>query len=173
MKNRGFVKQLILIWIFLLCLLFTACGNDYAKKEYNADEKIVQPEDRYAKDSSVFNPIDGGYSLTAAKFDGRQTLWTKECKEEQEIRIDFSLQLSKGTAKIVHIDNDGNVTTVIECSSDTQPVNETKSIVCKAGKNRLKIVGYNCRDIDFTMLLDEEMLFEKSTFSNSHTKTFN
>ncbi len=56
---------------------FTGCGNEFAKQEYNDDEKIVQITDRYAKSNSVFNPIEGGYSLTASQFDGRETLWEK------------------------------------------------------------------------------------------------
>ena len=31
----------------------TGCGNEFAKQEYNDAEKIVQIDDRYAKDDSV------------------------------------------------------------------------------------------------------------------------
>ncbi len=68
-----------IFFCFILCLtiIFTGCGNEFAKQEYNDDEKIVQITDRYAKSNSVFNPIEGGYSLTASQFDGRETLWEK------------------------------------------------------------------------------------------------
>ena len=67
----------------------------------------------------------------------------------QTENINVSLSLSKGQVKIVHIDKDGNVTTVIECTPDTSTdgfVTETVSL--KNGKNRFKIVGYDCEDID-------------------------
>ena len=69
--------------------------------------------------------------------------------ENRSVEINVSLSLSKGQVKIVHIDKDGNVTTVIECTPDTSTdgfVTETVSL--KNGKNRFKIVGYDCEDID-------------------------
>ena len=42
-----------------------------------------------SKGKSVFNPIDGGYSLTVSRFDGRQTLWTDVLKESQSVEIEF------------------------------------------------------------------------------------
>lgn len=149
MKKRKFTL------ICLLCLLITACSNEYAREEYDSDIKISQAEDHYAKEVSVFNSIDGGYSLTVSKFDGRETLWTKTSEETQTIDIDVSFSLSKGQAKIVHVDSDGNVTTVIECSPDT-PTDGfvTETISLKEGQNRLKIVGYDCENIDLKMLFE-------------------
>ena len=49
-----------MLFIVTLCFCLTGCGNEFAKKEYDSDEKIAKAEERYAKDSSVFNPIDGG-----------------------------------------------------------------------------------------------------------------
>lgn len=147
------MKKTKFIWISIMCLLLTACSNGFAKREYEADEKISKIEDRYAKEASVFNPIDGGYSLTVSKFDGRETLWTETLEDNQNIVIDFSFSLTKGQAKIVHIDGEENVTTVIECSpeSSTDGV-VTKTVFLKRGQNRLKIVGYDCEDIDLKMI---------------------
>ncbi len=150
------MKKLKISLICLLCLLMTACGNEFAKREYDSDKKISQPEDHYAKESSVFKPIDGGYSLTVSKFNGRQTLWTETFEENQNLEINFSFRLSKGLAKIVHIDRNGNVATVIECSPDTSASGfVTKTVPIKSGQNRLKIVGYDCENIDLKMLFGE------------------
>lgn len=147
------MKRRIILCISLLCLFLTACSNEFARREYDADEKIAQAGDRYAKQLSVFNPIDGGYSLTASKFDGRETLWTESVEEDQEIEIDVSFQLTNGKAKLVHVDSDGNVTTVIECLPETSTDGSvTKTVSLKSGKNRLKIVGYDCEDVDLKIL---------------------
>lgn len=143
------MKKLRFILIGLLCLLMTACSNEFAKREYDSDEKIAQTADRYAKEASVGNSTDQKYSLRVAKFNGRETLWEETSKENQDVEIDFSLSISNGQAKIVHIDKDDNVTTVIECSPDTSTDGFVKKTVSlKSGKNRLKIVGYDCEDID-------------------------
>ena len=68
------------------------------------------------------------------------------------MEINISFHLSKGQAKIVHIDNDNNVTTVLECVPDTSTDGfVTKTIPLKSGQNRLKIVGYDCENIDLNI----------------------
>ena len=52
----------------------------------------------------------------------------------------------KGQAKIVHIDAEGNVTKLIECTSENSTdgyITETVSMT--SGQNRLKIVGFDCK----------------------------
>lgn len=143
------MKKLKIILVGLLCLLTASCSNDFAKREYDADEKISQTADRYTKQVSVSNSTNRKYSLTVSKFDGRETIWKKRVSKSRSVEINVSLSLSKGQVKIVHIDKDGNVTTVIECTPDTSTdgfITETVSL--KSGKNRFKIVGYDCEDID-------------------------
>ncbi len=152
-----FRKSRKIILSVLLCLLLTGCSNEFAKKEYNDDEAIAKEANRYAKVMSVFNTIEGGYSLTVSEFDGRETLWTENVKEEQDIQVDLSFSLSKGQAKLVHIDEEDNVTTIMECT----PENLTdgyveKTISLKPGKNRLRIVGYDCEDIDLQIIFLEK-----------------
>lgn len=149
------MKKIFAVFIGILCLFMTACSNEFAKQEYDVDEKISQG-DRYAKEMSVFNTIDGGYSLTAAKFDGRETLWTKTLEEDLDLEINIGFSLSNGRAKIVYVDDKGNVTALVECTPDNLTNGYiTKNISLKAGQNELKIVGYDCEDVDLKMLFEE------------------
>ncbi len=142
--------------IVCLAIGLTGCGNEFAKQEYNDTEKIAQIEDSYAKDNSVFNPIDGGYSLTVSKFSGRQTLWSKTLEKSAEIEIQFDFSISSGSAKVVYIDCNNNVTVLIECSQNiSNEQTATKTVSLTIGLNRLKIVGYDCKDIDLKILFDE------------------
>ena len=137
----------------------TGCSNGFAKREYNSIEKISKTEDRYAKEDSVFNPIEGGYSLTVSKFDGRETLWSDTLNQNQDIEISFSFRLSKGQAKVVHVDEEGNVTTIIECSPETTPDGfVTREVSFKSGNNRLKVVGYDCEDMELKMLFTDYLM---------------
>lgn len=64
----------------------------------------------------------------------------------QSIEIEISFVLMKGQAKIVHIDAEGNVTKLIECTSENSTdgyITETVSMT--SGQNRLKIVGFDCK----------------------------
>lgn len=129
-----------------------ACNNEFARQEYNSNEKISLINDHYAKEFSVFNSTNEEISLTVSKFNGRETLWTKKLEKNEYMEINISFHLSKGQAKIVHIDNDNNVTTVLECAPDTSTDGfVTKTIPLKSGQNRLKIVGYDCENIDLNI----------------------
>lgn len=152
-------KNIIIVLIYLLVgvtIGLTGCGNDFAKQEYNNAEKIAQIEDRYAKDNSFSNHIDGGYTLTVSKFNGRQTLWNKTLEKSAEIEIQLDLSISSGSAKVVYIDCNDNVTVLIECSqNDSNEQTATKTVSLTSGLNRLKIVGFDCKDIDLKILFDE------------------
>ena len=137
----------------LIVVLLTGCSNAFAKKEYYDTDKIAQTEDRYAKESSVFKQIDNGYSLKVKKFDGRQTLWTKTLENNKDIDIKIKLSLSEGAAKLVYVDEEGYVTTIIECTSDNCVDEEVvKTVSLKKGLNRIKIVGHECKNIDLELL---------------------
>ena len=86
------------------------------------------------------------------KFDGRQTLWTKTLEDDEKINIKIKLSLSEGTVKIVHVDGDGHVTTIIECTPD-ECVEEyvMKTVSLKKVINRIKIIGYGCKNIDLEL----------------------
>lgn len=143
------MKKLKIMLISLLFLFMMACSNEFAKQEYNSNEKISLMNDHYSKEFSVFNSTNEEISLTISKFNGRETLWTKKSEKNEDMEMNLSFRLSKGQAKIVHIDNDNNVTTIIECMPDTSTDEFiTKTVSLKSGQNRLKIVGYDCENID-------------------------
>lgn len=153
--NRAFTN-IFLGLILCLTFSFTGCGNEFAKQEYNDDEKIVQIADRYAKNNSVFNPIEGGYSLTASQFDGRETLWEKKLEDNAEIEIQIDLNITSGNAKVVFIDSNNDVTVLIErLQNDSNEQTATKTVSLTNGLNRLKIVGYDCENIDLKLFFDE------------------
>ena len=147
-----------ILFSLILCVTigFTGCGNEFAKQEYNDDEKIVQIADRYAKSNSVFNPIEGGYSLNALRFDGRETLWEKTLEDSAEIEWQIDLNIKSGNAKVVFIDSNNDITVLIEhLQNNSNELTTTKIVSLTNGLNRLKIVGYDCENIDLKLFFDE------------------
>lgn len=145
-----------IVLLCLLCLTMTACSNEFAKREYDSAEKIAESTDHYTKAGSVANYINGEYTLTISKFNGRETVWEETVKDNRDIEVDIDFSLSKGQAKIVYIDSEDNIITLIECLPETSTDGfETKTLLLKSGKNRLKIVGYDCEDIALKMLFTE------------------
>lgn len=148
------MKKNIILLITILCILLMGCNNKFAKDEYDSVEKIVEKADRYAAENLVGKEIDGGYSMFVSKFDGRETLWTDTLEKSQSVEFKFSYTNKKGQAKIVHIDADGNVTTLIECMPETSTEEYiTKTVSMPSGENRIKIVGYDVENMDLEMLV--------------------
>ena len=142
--------------LLAICIFAAGCGNVFSEMEYNSDEKIAGQADRFAKQDSMFNPVDGGYELTMGEFNGRETLWALDAEESCDIQISFTLSLTAGKVKLVHIDAEGNVTTLLECTPETtieEAVDMT--IGLSSGENRLKIVGFGCENVHMVMLSDD------------------
>lgn len=146
------MKKIIVVFLLAFCLI--GCSNTYAKEEYDSIEKLASQGDRYSKEGSVFNPIEGGYSFTVSKFDGRQTLHTWNLSEDKELSMEIICSLTDGTGKLVHVDADENVTTLVECDKDTSAA-VIRTISLKQGRNDIKFVGYDCKKLDLIMYFDE------------------
>ena len=68
------MRKLSTIVLSLLCLLMTACSNEFARTEYDSDEKISETADRYAKEVIPQTRIIHLQSknLTGAKLSGKR-----------------------------------------------------------------------------------------------------
>lgn len=147
------MKKLIAVLCACLCLFASGCSNnEFAKEQYNSTDLIVQSGDRYAKYKSVFNTYNEEYSLTAKRFDGRQTLWSDDIGSDKDCQLTVSLTMKHGNAKLVYIDDSDNLTTLVEGETDGDAV---LYLTLKSGRNRIKLVGYDCRDIKLVMKFDE------------------
>lgn len=146
------LKKVNIVLILLIGALLMGCSNEFAKEQYDSDELIAQNSDRYSKSMSVMNTYDNSVTLTVGKFDGRQCVWSADYDEDQEVRIKLSFTLAAGRAKLVHVDEDGNVTTIVECTPDSEVEDLTSySVDMKEGYNRLKVVGYDCEDLKLSV----------------------
>lgn len=143
-----------IIVVLMMAFLLVGCNNAYAKEEYDSLEKLASQGDHYSKVSSVFNSIEGGYSFTVSEFDGRQTLFTWHLSEDFELTMEILGSLTDGTGKLVHVDADGNVTTLVEFDKETS-VAVIKNISLKQGRNDIKFAGYDCDNIDLKMYFEE------------------
>lgn len=143
-----------IIVVLMMAFLLVGCNNAYAKEEYDSLEKLASQGDRYSKVSSVFNSMEGGYSFTVSKFDGRETLFTWHLSEDFDLTMEILCSLTDGTGKLVHVDADGNVTTLVEFDKETS-VAVIKNISLKQGRNDIKFVGYDCDNVDLKMYFEE------------------
>ena len=79
-------------------------------------------------------------------------MWSKSYDSDRNILVSLKLTLESGTAKIVHIDSDNNVEVIAEC--DGGKINYDSvvyNILMSKGENRIKIVGYECKELNIDM----------------------
>lgn len=146
------MKKIIVVLLLAFCMI--GCSNTYAKEEYDSLEKLASEGDRYSKEGSVFNSIEGGYSFTVSKFDGRQTLHTWHLTEDKELTMEIICSITSGTGKLIHVDSQRNVTTLVECTKDNS-VACIRTISLMQGRNDIKFVGYDCKNVDLKMYFEE------------------
>lgn len=149
------MKKMILTLILLLGVLLTGCSNGFAKSEYDNNELIAEDMDRYAKSVSVMNVVGNSIKFTVESFDGRQRLWSESYDSDRNVLISLKLTLESGMAKIVHIDSDNNVEVIAECDggkANDEPI--VYNIAMSKGENRIKIVGYECKELNVDMQIN-------------------
>ena len=141
------MKKVFMIFGLCFCMLLTGCGNAYAKQEYGSDELIAQEGDRYSKSVSVSNDTGSGFTYTASEFDGRETVWNKRFSSDRDMNVNLKISISAGSAKVVYIDPGDNVTVITELSEDSTERDISETISFKKGRNRIKLVGYDCKNV--------------------------
>ncbi|MDD6038996.1 MAG: hypothetical protein PUD20_09425 [bacterium] len=148
------MKKLRMVTALLLCMMLVGCNNEFAKTQYDAENLIVKEEDRYTKNMSVLNHTGTGLTLTVGDFDGRETIWTENYSEAQVVEMDIRFTIRGGKAKLIHIDSEDQIHTMIECTAESGVSKMTTfSVPVTKGRNRWKVVGYECKDIDLEIAI--------------------
>ncbi len=149
------MKKIIVAFMLLLGVLLTGCSNEFAKSEYDNNKLIAETADRYSKSAAVVNYNDDHLTFTAGSFDGRQRVWSESYDSDRNILISLKFTLESGTAKIVHIDSDNNVEVITECGGGkTNDDIIVYNIAMSKGENRIKIVGYECKELNIDMKIN-------------------
>ncbi len=157
------MKKLLFVLICALslgiaCLTFSGCftikislvDEEFAQRDYDDNEKIAG-EDLYRKGDAYTEHKNGKFEGSYEEFSGRETIVECPSKVDKEVSVELSLYTENGKVKVVFVDAEDNVTTLLEYESgDTsgQYSKETTAAVnFLKGENRFKIVGYDCEDL--------------------------
>ncbi|MBD5111919.1 MAG: hypothetical protein HDT42_05205 [Ruminococcaceae bacterium] len=150
------MKKFVLVLTAAMCLMLAGCGsNEFAKEEYEQASVIVA-DDRYAETGFNLTTADNGFNVKAKKFDGRDTLWTITEETGCDAAAQVWFRLSKGKAKLVLIDDNGDVFTVAEASGEEDMLKGT-IIYLNKGENKFKLVGYDCKNVEIGLSLNYDI----------------
>lgn len=136
----------VYIVIFLIIMLGTLSLPSYVYE----NEKLI------ANDLNSFNKInyrgyvkDGITTVTCEKMTGMEIVWNYNAPEDVTMQMNYTLQVTRGKAKLVLIQPGKTTVTLVEQSSDADKdaVSDTTSATeqqctldLKKGKNKIKIV---------------------------------
>lgn len=153
------------LFCITLCvpLLFGAvsCAPDtedlmQAESVYENEEKLANPYSSYQMERFEQEIDETSISGTYEGLDGMVLLWTFDAPQDMALDVSYLLSVRGGQAKLVVIDPDDKISTLVEYSSQTittKPVVETLSI--KKGLNRIKLAGAEAADITFEVSIDK------------------
>lgn len=148
-------KQIIILPVLLtVCFLLSGCLLNSASKVYDDDKRIAENYNTYNLVKSVQN-IDGDtLSGSADRLEGMGTIWRYKAKEDEEVTLNYKIKVDSGKAKLVYIAPDDKITTLIECTSDSEKQMEITFSVPE-GKNRIKLIGGKDTKIEYEISVDK------------------
>lgn len=146
--------KLIAVLVAMVSVMLMGCSTEFAGEQYDSEKDIAAVSDKYYKIGSVKTSGKGTVKLTSSEFDGRETLLTPKYNTNQEITIELSLTLSAGKAKLVIVNADKSVETIVECTADNCISNATAhSVKVSEGKNYIKVIGVDVKDLEVAVTL--------------------
>lgn len=139
MKKPG---DIFFLFMLISCLFISSsCGiSEYQKNLYNDNSKIIKQGDSYSFLKRAGNTYNNKTSVKFGTFNGMETLWTVNTKNEGNIKINYKTQISRGKFKIVFITPEDEIKTICENTQNGSIVIKTKK-----GKSRIKIVGNDAK----------------------------
>lgn len=147
------------IAFFILCtvlLVFSGCDKSGYNANYSNNDWLARDEDSYVKVQSAGLWVDNEYNLTAT-LTGTDTVWSYSAKEDHAITLTYSLSVTTGgSAKLVWIAPDNTVMTLVENLDQSGGNLQAQTIICKKGRNRIKIVGQNDPKLELYLMVDEK-----------------
>ena len=147
-------KGFRIVLTILLCLILAGCSAEYAKEEYNMDSKIAARGDHCSKMACQETVTPHGATCKAKKFGGNTTIYECAVTQEGLINVNCSLSLGSGVAKLVYVDWYDSVTTLVECTPENPTIDSVDvEVHMNPGKCRIKLVGYDCEDMDAEVTL--------------------
>lgn len=147
--------------IFLMCaLILTGCGMN----------SLYSNESKISSDTNSFNlneeqqRVDNQEYIGQLEFEGMDTIWTYDAKEDINVEISYKLSVTEGKAKLVLVHPEGRLETITENKENKiQEQEENITLALERGSYRIKLVGANKAQIDLSF---------KASAGNLHTVGF-
>lgn len=136
----------------LIASIYTKPENNMKKGLeglYNDKAKIVGPN-VIISDFSDQEMSDRDYH-GMLKFDGYYTIWEYNCEKNEEIYIQYSLDIESGEPSLIYISPDNEVEIIGDKNTNGY---KGKKLKVKKGNNRIKVVTKGKAEVDLLLRVD-------------------
>lgn len=162
------MKKILVIICILEVMMINGCSVNYKDSLESFDVNSVY------SDESKISSENNSYSLNDLKqtvceqeytgqieFEGMDTIWKFKVESESEVEISYSLSVTKGSAKLILINPDGELETIVESNKIVEGDNlVSTTLVLKKGENRIKLVGRDNAQIDIRFKVSDGELYK-------------
>ena len=126
------------------------------KRFYDNEKGIAGQTNSYNLTNYSGSQDENTVSGSAEKMEGMDTIWNYTASDDTEVILSWKLSVSSGKAKLVLIDPDGNLSTVVECEASSDGQQEgSGTFEIKQGENRVKLVGAEETALEFEFTADK------------------
>lgn len=138
--------------------LITGCtfAMNPGERFYDNEKGIAGETNSYNLTNYSGSQDDNTVSGSAEKMEGMDTIWNYTASDDTEVILSWKLSVSSGKAKLVLIDPDGNLSTLVECEVSSDGEQEgSGTFEIKQGENRVKLVGAEETALEFEFTADK------------------
>ena len=122
----------------------------------NTVQLITNPNaaNSYSAVSFVQTTVNGVRSGSVGKLSGTYELWNCRSQGGEQAALTYTFEVTNGKAKLVFADPEGNVETLVECSTGDGPIQGTVTLDLPEGKSRIKLAGAEDAAASWTLEID-------------------
>ena len=139
-------------------IMITGCAftMNPGKRFYDNEKGIAGQTNSYNLTNYSGSQDENTVSGSAEKMEGMDTIWNYTSPDDTEVTLSWKLSVSSGKAKLVLIDPDGNLSTLVECEASSGGEQEgLGTFEIKQGENRVKLVGAEETALEFEFTADK------------------
>ena len=139
-------------------MLITGCAftMNPGERFYDNEKGIAGETNSYNLTNYSGSQDDNTVSGSAEKMEGMDTIWNYTAPDDTEVTLSWKLSVSSGKAKLVLIDPEGNLSTLVECEASSGGEQEgLGTFEIKQGENRVKLVGAEETALEFEFTADK------------------
>ena len=140
----------------LSIMLLPGCALNTGARVYDDEKALAADYNSYNLINFSGSQSENTVSGSAERLEGVDTIWEFDAQEQAEVNIFCHLTVTSGKAKLVYVDPDGTVSTLLECSAgEDGGMSASETIEVKEGENRIRLVGAEDTGLEYEFTADK------------------